>query len=63
MYVFHVTTHIPNSIAARMRTITARFGIKVGSTAVLALGGTAPVRSFHVPTNNQAAGSTTGQPS
>lgn len=36
------------SNAARMRIITARFGLKFGSTAVLALGGT-PARSFHVP--------------
>eukprot|EP00752_Nemacystus_decipiens_P006623 g5954.t1 len=44
-----------------MRIITTRFGIKVGSTAVLAFGGTAPVRSFHlhVPANNPASRSTT----
>lgn len=41
------------SNAARMRVITTRFSIKVGSTAVLALGGI-PVRSFHIATNTNA---------
>lgn len=54
----------PNSNAARMRIITARFGIEVGSTAFLALGGITPARSFHLANSNNhnhnhAAGPTT----